>query len=87
MPVADTRFVVRDVAFVGDANKAAANLRQHSVSFEQAVVHLEVEDEAIRIISALLLHPHQKVYLIDLGAVCLAVRIVALGTELLSATC
>lgn len=83
----DTRFVLHGITFVWDKNKAAANLRKHGVTFEQAaeaffdpflklmdasrneeardailgmdtrwnllfVVHIELEDEAIRIISA-----------------------------------
>ena len=83
----DTRLVLHGVTFVWDSNKAATNLRQHGIPFEQAaeaffdpflklvdasrhgeardailgmdtrwnllfVVHIELEDDAIRIISA-----------------------------------
>jgi hypothetical protein len=81
------RFVLHNITFVWDRNKASANLRKHGIPFEQAaqaffdpflklvdasrheegrdaiigmdtrwnllfVVHIELEDEAIRIISA-----------------------------------
>jgi uncharacterized protein len=83
----DTRFVLHGITFVWDSHKAATNLRQHRIPFEQAaeaffdpflklvdasrheeardailgmdtrwnllfVVHIELEDDAIRIISA-----------------------------------
>jgi uncharacterized DUF497 family protein len=83
----DTRFVLHEITFVWDENKAVTNLRKHGVRFEHAaeaffdpflkivdasrheeasdaivgldtrwnllfVVHIELEDDAIRIISA-----------------------------------
>ena len=64
MPGMDTRFELHGITFVWGDNKALTNLRQHGITFEQAaeaffdpflwnllfVVHLELEEDAMRII-------------------------------------